>query len=129
MLSLLLALPPDVTGGGDGGGGSGGFNPLLFLLPVLVIFMLMPLFNKKEKRRRNRLSELKKHDKIVTTGGIFATVVSLDEAFATVEIAKDVRVRLKRSSIFDMETPPDAKAKAKAATEQPAGKKKAGVKN
>ena len=115
MYSLLLAVP-DSGGGGGGGGGSG--NLLILLLPLLLIFLLMPLFNKKEKKRRARMKELKKHDKVVTTGGIYGTVVSLDEVSATIEVAKDVRIRIKRTSIFDNDTPQEAKAKA----EQPARK-------
>jgi len=120
MQSLLLAVP-DPGGGGGGGGGLG--SPLLLLLPLLLIFLLMPLFNKKEKKRRARMQDLKKHDKVVTTGGIYASIVSLDEVSATIEIAKDVRIRVKRTSIFDRDMPQEAKASA----EQPA--KKAGARS
>ena len=89
--------------------GGGGLGPLMFpLLIVVMIFMLMPLFNKRERQRKARIGELKKHDKIVTTGGIYGTVVSLDEQNLSVEISKDVRVKIRRSSVYDIERPGDA---------------------
>jgi preprotein translocase subunit YajC len=119
MTPILLAMPrPDEAppGGAPGGGG----NFMIILLVVMVLMMvLMPLFSKKERHRRKRLEALKKHDKVVTSGGIFGTVVSLDEGTVTLEVAKDVRLRFKRSSVFDLAgtdepaAPPAEKSKAK----------------
>ena len=52
---------------------------------------------------RKRVQELKKHDRVVTTGGIFGTLVNIDEATVTLEVGKDMRMKMKRSSIFDLE--------------------------
>ena len=95
-------------------GGGGGFGPMMFpLLIVVLIFMLMPLFNKKERQRKQRMGELKKHDKIVTTGGIFGTIVALDEQNVTIEVSKDVRIKVRRTSVYDLENAePDAKDKS-----------------
>ena len=83
------------------------------LLIVVMIFMLMPLFNKRERQRKARMSELKKHDKIVTTGGIFGTIVALDEQNLTIEVSKDVRIKIRRTSVYDLEGPEaDAKPKS-----------------
>ena len=91
---------------------------MIFLLPVLILFILMPLFNKKEKHRRARLQTIKKHDKVVTSGGIFGTITALDDDSVTLEIAKDVRIRVKRSSIFDIQQPAVPRAKEAAAAKR-----------
>ena len=109
MYRLLLALPPDVPGPDGGSGGSGMGGLLIFLLPLLILFILMPLFNKKEKHRRQRLQGLKKHDRVVTSGGIYGTIMAMDDGSVTLEVAKDVRLRIKRSSVFDLETPQDTR--------------------
>lgn len=108
--------PPTTPGGGGGGGGGGIFGSLLPFLLILVIFMvIMPLFSKKERHRRKRLTSLKKHDKVVTSGGIFGTIVALDEQTVTLEVSRDVRMKFKRSSVFDVERAEEAAAgKAKA---------------
>ena len=108
IIRLLLALPagdaPPTDPGGGGGGGFGGLGGFLpFILVIFVLMLFMPLFSRKERDRRKRLGTLKKHDKVVTSGGIFGTIASLDEEVITLEIANGVRVRVKRSSVFDVE--------------------------
>ena len=117
--AVLAVPPPDQTPSSPGGGGGGGlFSGLLPFLLILVIFMvIMPLFSKKERHRRQRLNTLKKHDKVVTSGGIFGTIVAIDEQTVTLEVARDVRMKFKRSSVFDVERAEEAvagKAKAEA---------------
>ena len=113
----LLAVPkgsePDAPPGGGEGAESGGFPPMMFImLAVLVLFMFLPMLTqKKEKKRVARMKDLKKHDRIVTTGGIYGTIVGLDEDAVTLEIGKDMRIKIKRSSIYDLETVPAAPAK------------------
>jgi preprotein translocase subunit YajC len=102
--------PPGGAPAGQPGNPLGGMWP--FFLLILVVFMIMPLFNKRERTRRKRLGELKKHDRVVTSGGIYGTITALDERFATLEIAKDVRIHVKRSSLFDIEKPGEDAADA-----------------
>jgi preprotein translocase subunit YajC len=120
MLNLILALPPTDPDPAPGGGGGMG-SMLFFLLPLLLLFVLMPLFNKKDRHRRQRIASIKKHDRVVTTGGIFGTVTNLDEGVVTIEIARDVRIRVRRSSVFDLETPADAKEPGREAPQMRAG--------
>jgi len=110
MYALLLALPPADPGKAppEPTGGLDSWFPLLLILFVAVLF-LPALFNKKEKHRQKRLAELKKHDKVVTSGGIYGSIVALDDATATLEIARDVRIKVKRTSIYDVEKPGETK--------------------
>ena len=110
MRTIILALPnPKPADGGSEGEapGFGGFLP--FLLIIVVIMLFMPLFSRKERKRQKRLGALKKHDRVVTSGGIFGTVAALDEHTVTLEVAKGVRFTIRRSSVHDMEKPGDAK--------------------
>jgi preprotein translocase subunit YajC len=126
MLAWLLALPqpdnaPPPGGGGDGGAapGLGSFLPIV--MAVLVLVMILPMLTqKKEKRRTARMKDLKKHDRVVTTGGIFGTVVNLDEDTVTLEVGKDMRIKLKRSSIFDLENGPELDKQAAESKRKPA---------
>ena len=102
MFKLLSALPPDVTPTGSESGGGGGGSLIWILAPILLMFILMPLFSKKDKVRRTRLKELKKHDKVVTSGGILGTITSLQDDVVTIEVAKGVRMDFKRTSVFDI---------------------------
>ncbi|MHC4932080.1 MAG: preprotein translocase subunit YajC [Planctomycetota bacterium] len=113
MRTLILALPQGDAppqGPSEPGGSPNMF--LFLLLPLLILFVLMPLFNKKDRLRRQRIAGIKKHDRVVTSGGIYGTVTAMDDASLTLEVAKDVRIRVKRTSVFDIETPADAAKKA-----------------
>ena len=128
MLAWLLAFPPadNAPPAGGGGGESPGFgNPfMLIMLAVLVLFMFLPMLtHKKEKKRTARMKELKKHDRVVTTGGIFGTIVNIDEDTVTLEVAKEVRMKLKRSSIYDLENGPELDKQAAATKAKPVAAK------
>jgi len=92
-------------------------NPIMLIMVlVLGLFMFLPMLGqKKEKRRKKRMADLKKHDRVVTTGGIFGTIVNLDEATVSLEVGKDVRFKLKRSSIYDLENGAELDKQADAA--------------
>ena len=103
---LLAVAASEGAPPGQGGSGESPFGNSFMLIMILVLgmFMFLPMLGqKKEKRRRARMAELKKHDRVVTTGGIFGTIVNLDENTVTLEVGKDVRFKLKRSSIYDLE--------------------------
>jgi preprotein translocase subunit YajC len=122
METFLLALPPapEEQPSSPGFGGLGGMLP--FLLIIFVMMLLMPLFSKKERTRQKRLQTLKKHDRVVTSGGMYGTVISFDEQTATLEVAKGLRVVFKRSSIYDIEKDSDA-APSQETPEKSAGAK------
>ncbi|MCK6461725.1 MAG: preprotein translocase subunit YajC [Planctomycetes bacterium] len=122
METFLLALPPgpEEQPGGSPWGGLGGMLP--FLLILVVMMMLMPLFSKKERTRQKRLQGLKKYDRVVTSGGMYGTVIAFDEQTATLEVAKGFRVVFKRSSIYDIEKPAEG-TPPQETPEKPAGAK------
>lgn len=77
----------------------GGFDfqallPLVLIFAVFYFLLIRPQ-QKKAKQHREMLSAVRRGDKVVTGGGIIATVVKAgDGEEITVEIAKDVRVQV-----------------------------------
>src|SRR5262249_38157715 len=63
----------------DGNGGSG-WSTLLLLAPIVPLFYFLFIRPQQqaEQKRRSMLDTLKKNEKVLTTGGIYATVVSID---------------------------------------------------
>jgi preprotein translocase subunit YajC len=88
-----------------GGGQEGGQqNPMSFFIFMAVLFavfyfILIRPQQKRQKDHRRLLENLKKGDKVVTTGGLQGTVVSLSDTVVTVEIADKVKVKVGRSYI------------------------------
>jgi preprotein translocase subunit YajC len=107
------------TTSGAGGGASTAdlvqqFFPFILIIGIFYFLMIRPQ-QQKQKALQRQLSELRRGDNVITSGGIIGTVsrvVSDDEVL--VEIAEGVRARVVRSTITGItgkgEPRPDAKA-------------------
>lgn len=97
MVELAYAMG---QGGGETGAGGGlaAFLPIILMF-VIFYFLLIRPQQKKAKAHQEMIANLKKGDRVITSGGIHGTITGLDEASATVEIADKVRVKVTRGSI------------------------------
>ncbi len=100
-------------------GGAGGGDFLVSMLPLILIFVVFYFLlirpqQQKMKAHRAMISAVKRGDKVLTSGGIFGTITKVEEAedVVMVEIAKDVRVRVARSTISDVVNKPGQTAAA-----------------
>jgi len=75
--------------------------PEIFLVAmfVLMYFLLIRPQQKRAKDHKNLLKALKKGDEVVTNGGVIGKVNSVDESFATLEIAEGVVVKVQKQGI------------------------------
>ena len=90
-----------MTGTGQEGGQQ---NPMSFFILMAVLFavfyfILIRPQQKRQKEHRQLLQNLKKGDKVITTGGLQGTVVNLTDTVVTVEIADKVKVKVGRNYI------------------------------
>lgn len=94
-------------GGGAAGGAAGGFASFvpLILMFVIFYFLLIRPQQKKNKEHRDMINNLKKGDRIVTSGGIHGTITAVSDATLTVEISDKVRVKLARNSVSGLLQP------------------------
>lgn len=83
---------------GQGAGGFGGFIPLILMF-VIFYFLLIRPQQKKTKEHRQMVANLKKGDRIITSGGIHGRITGLDDTTLTVEIADRVRVKVARGNV------------------------------
>ena len=84
--TILSAMVSGKTGGLafwlqlPGGSGLLGLAPLLFIFAIFYFLLIMPQ-QRKQKKWQAMLGELKNGDKVVTSGGLRGTIVSIkDEA-------------------------------------------------
>jgi preprotein translocase subunit YajC len=95
-LEILLAMAPQ---GGDGGGSL--ISTLIMFGAIFAIFYFMIIRpqQKRAKEREKLLSNIEKGDKIVTSGGVHATIVGIEEKTVLIEIAPNVKIKIERSAI------------------------------
>lgn len=88
-------------------------NPMMQFLPLLIIMFAIMYFliirpqKQKEKKRLAMISNVRKQDKIVTTGGVHGVIVSVKEKEVVVRVddAKDVKLRIDKSAITTVTVP------------------------
>ena len=69
---------------------------------VLFYFMLIRPQNKKIKEQRELVSRLKKGDEVITSGGMLAKVVSIDEQYIKVSLAEGVEINLQKGAVVSV---------------------------
>lgn len=79
-------------------------DPFGFLLPMLVIFgafyfLLIRPQQKRQKAHAELVKALSAGDEVLTSGGILGKVTAVSEHYATVNIAKDVEIKIQKSSV------------------------------
>ena len=78
--------------------GIGQFIPLILIFIIFYFFLIRPQ-QKKAKEHKNMVKAVKRGDKIVTSGGIFATVEKvMDNDKVEVSISDNVNVELVKST-------------------------------
>jgi preprotein translocase subunit YajC len=97
LVSLAYAMGQG-GGAGQGAGGFSGFIPLILMF-VIFYFLLIRPQQKKTKEHREMVANLKKGDRVITSGGIYGRITGMDENTLTIEIADKVRVKLARGNI------------------------------
>lgn len=107
MIDLAYAMGPLPSGG------SGPTSIAIQLVPMVLIFaifffLLIRPQQRERKRREEMLGNLKKGDRVITSGGLIGTVVGLNDQRVTLKIADSVRVECLRSAVTGIEGPPRA---------------------
>ncbi|MCK4532581.1 preprotein translocase subunit YajC [bacterium] len=79
-------------------------NPLVQFFPWILIFaifyfLLIRPQQKKAKEHQEMLNNLKKGDKVLTSGGVYGVVVGIKPSVFEIEIAEEVRIKLAKSAV------------------------------
>lgn len=90
-------------------------TPVPFILTLVVFFfvwyfLLIRPQRSTAKKRQEMLSTLKRGDRVVTMGGIHATVADLKEDVLVLDLAPNIRVKADRGSISYVRAKGEGKA-------------------
>ena len=71
-----------------------------FLIMMVVIFAIIRPQNKKQKEIQNFRNSLQMGQDVITAGGIYGKVKSIEGNVVTLEIASGVKIRIDKNSIY-----------------------------
>ena len=96
MINFLQAVPTEPQ--------PGCMQQFSFLIMLGLMFLVMWLFMwRPEAKRRKQMQQfrdsLKKGDKIITAGGIYATVKEVKESTLLIEVDSDVTLRIDKNMV------------------------------
>ena len=79
-------------------------NPLMNLFPLLIIFVIFYFLmirpqQKKAKELQAAVNQLKKGDKVVTTGGIYGKIVEMKDNTVLLQVDDNVKIRVDKAAL------------------------------
>ncbi|MFH1878311.1 MAG: preprotein translocase subunit YajC [Candidatus Omnitrophota bacterium] len=79
-------------------------SPLLSFLPIIFIFVIFYFLlirpQKKSQQEHAKLLEgLKKNDEVMTSGGIYGTIVNIQNDIVTLRVDEDVKIKIQKSYV------------------------------
>jgi preprotein translocase subunit YajC len=113
----------------DAGAGGALIQLLPFVLIFGIFYFLLILPQQRQRRKlQEMLSNLKTGDRVLTTGGVYGTIVGFRDAHVVqLQVASQVKLEVARSAITALESPESASGSPSArdaGQEESSGKKK-----
>jgi len=99
-MNIAYAMGNQAASGQGGGSQWMGLLPLVLLFVVFYFLLIRPQ-QKRAKQQKLFIENLKKGDKVITSGGLYGTITGITDDSVTIEIAEKVRVRVLKSAVVD----------------------------
>ena len=83
-------------------------DQILHMVAILAItigifyFMIIRPQQRKQRETESMLKSIKKGDRVLTSGGVFGTVIGLKDQVVVLRVAEDVKVEFARHSIVQV---------------------------
>ena len=74
------------------------FLPLVFILGIFYLIVFLPA-RRRQKKLQEMIDSLKAGDKVVTSGGIYGTIVGIKDDRIQLRIAENVKIELSRNAV------------------------------
>jgi preprotein translocase subunit YajC len=105
----MFASPAYAQAAGSAASSSGGAAFFVQMAPLLLIFVIFYflLIRPQQKRMKDhqaKIGAVKKGDTVITGGGLVGKATRVDDAHVEVEIAPNVKVKVVKATLSDVET-------------------------
>lgn len=78
------------------------------LIFVVFYFVLLAPMRKQQKKTKEMLAQLKKGDRVMTSGGIYGTVAQVEDQVVWVKISDTTKVKMAKSAVTGVVTDTEA---------------------
>ena len=102
LLLTLVSMGGCVPAGADGGGGSNiGFLLIIVALMIgMFYFLMIRPMRQREKKHDAMVQELEKGDKVITAGGMYGEVESIDENSVVLRVESGAKIRVTKGGVL-----------------------------
>ncbi len=98
IFSALMTISDQAQGGAGQGNFMTALIPFILVFVIFYLLIIMPS-RKKQKKHQQMVEKLKAGDKIVTSGGIYGTVMGTKEDRIEVKISSNVKIDITKNSV------------------------------
>ncbi len=95
----LLAMAPPPSQGGSSDGSLVSTLVMFAMIIGIFYFLILRPQQKRTKERQKLLEALKKGDKVMTSAGMYGTIVGMDDKTVLVQVAENVKIKFDRSAV------------------------------
>jgi preprotein translocase subunit YajC len=102
MATMFLPWREWLWAQGQSTGGLLTFAPLLIIMVIFYVLLILPA-QRRQKKTQAMLNALKTGDKVLTNGGIYGTIVGIENDAVQLRIADQVKIKVARSAIAGLQ--------------------------
>ena len=85
-------------------GGIIAFLPLIFILAIFYLIVFLPA-RRRQKKVQEMIDNLQSGDKIITSGGIYGTIVGFKNDRIQLRVADNVKIDMSRNAVAALQKP------------------------
>lgn len=100
MVLMVLAQAPAPATAPSVGEQLAQMLPMFVLIVVIFYFVIYRPQKQQREKHQALVSQLKKGDKVVTSGGIWGTVTNVGKETVTVQVAENAKIKVARDHIL-----------------------------
>jgi preprotein translocase subunit YajC len=78
------------------------FLPLIVIMGIFYVLLILPA-QRRQKKTQEMINALKNGDKVITSGGLFGTIVGIEGDAVQIRIADQVKVKVLRSAVTGLQ--------------------------
>ena len=102
LITLLVFIGGCIPEGTAGGEDASIVHMIVFLVLIFGVFYLLMVRpqRKKQKQHEEMVQELRKGDRVITAGGIYGQIESLNQESVVLKIESGATIRIARGSVI-----------------------------